>query len=61
MSTNAPASKLEKLELQYADEGQLTDIKYSNALSTRAEEVEHGYFLSPQVIGSICAIALATL
>ena len=61
MSSYPPTSKLYQLELQNADDGQLTDIRRSDALTTKLEEVKHGYFLSPQIIGSITAIALATL
>lgn len=61
MSSDKYVSKLQQLELQHADEGQLTDIKRSDGLTTRLEEVESGYFLGPRVIGSIIAIALAVL
>lgn len=61
MSSDKHVSKLQQLELQHADAGQLTDIKRSDGLTTRLEEVDSGYFLGPRVIGSIIAIALAVL
>ena len=61
MALDKPVSRLQQLELQHADEGQLTDIKRSDGLTTRLEEVESGYFMGPRILGSIVAIALAVL
>ena len=61
MSSDNPVSRLRQLELQHADEGQLTDVKRSDGLTTRLEAVESGYFMGPRIVGSIVAIALAVL
>lgn len=61
MASHQPTSKLQQLELQHADEGQLTDIKRSDGLTTKMEEVESGYFRGPRILGSIVAMALAVL
>ena len=54
-------SKLKQLELDHADEGLLVDIRRSDGLTTKMDEVGKGYFISPQLIGSITSIALALL
>jgi len=61
MDSHVPISKLQQLELAHADEGQLVDIKRSDALTTELEKVERGYFLSPQIVGSISSITVAVL
>lgn len=61
MSSSQPISRLQQLELQHADEGYLTDLKRSDGLTTRTEDVEKGYFMGPRILGSIVAIALAVL
>ena len=62
MAAHAPPVRgLGELEIAHADEGQLVDIKRSDALTTELERVDRGYFISPQLVGSVSAIALATL
>jgi hypothetical protein len=60
MEHNTPISKLQQLELEHATEGQLADIRRSDALTTDQTELESGYFYSIKVIGSVASISLST-
>lgn len=60
MDNNTPTSKLQQLELEHATEGQLADIRRSNALATDQRDLDSGYFYSIKVIGSVASISLST-
>lgn len=60
MDHNTYSSKLQQLELQRVTEGQLADIRRSDALTTDQQELETGYFYSVKVIGSVASISLST-
>lgn len=54
-------SKLQELELAHADEGQLADVRRSNALTAESKDLEKGYFLSVGLVGSVAGISLSTV
>ncbi|OQV06491.1 hypothetical protein CLAIMM_11048 [Cladophialophora immunda] len=54
-------SRLQQLEREHADAGELDDFKYSEALSTDASKVRSGYFMSPSLIGALVSISLSTV
>lgn len=54
-------SKLQELELANADEGQLADIRRSNALTTESNDLEKGYFLSVGLVGSVAGVSISTV
>lgn len=54
-------SKLQELELAHADEGQLADIRRSDALTTESNELEKGYFLSVGLVGSVAGVSISTV
>ncbi|KAL2421666.1 Trichothecene efflux pump TRI12 [Exophiala dermatitidis] len=54
-------SRLQQLEREHADAGELDDFKYSEALSTDASKVRSGYFISPSLIGALASISLSTV
>lgn len=54
-------SKLQELELAHADEGQLADIRRSDALTAESHDLEKGYFLSVGLVGSVAGISLSTV
>jgi hypothetical protein len=60
MKAHAYESKLQQLETEHATEGQLLDIKRSDALATEENELERGYFYSFKTIGSVASISLST-
>lgn len=60
MEHHTNTTKLQELELAHASEGQLEDIRRSDALATEEKELEHGYFYSIKIIGSVASISLST-
>lgn len=60
MDPDTNASKLQQLEIAHATEGQLEDIRRSDALATEEQELEQGYFYSIKIIGSVASISLST-
>lgn len=58
---NHTQSKLQRLELAHADEGQLADIRRSDALTAESKDLENGYFLSVGLVGSVAGVSLSTV
>jgi hypothetical protein len=54
-------SKLQELELAHADEGQLADIRRSDALTAESNDLEKGYFLSVGLLGSVAGVSISTV
>jgi hypothetical protein len=61
MERDAELSKLERLELAHADEGQLVDYQLSNALAREKEDLQSGYFWRLPIVGSIMSVSIAVV